>query len=176
MIKDYSLDITQLPFSRRYAGCMVFYENNGELAGAENGLYLSQSTEGVLMGGAQFLRNKNYLLITPVYNGKEVPYSYTASTSKLSITGADGKIDITFDRTGAIRVRSYRFGIRLTAKMGFGDVAVAHGQAVQVDMDGAVYFMVPKKGSATVDSHYNLLTYRYTDPTIDFKPEKASGK
>lgn len=171
MTKDYSLDITQLPFSRRYAGCMVFYENNGEILGAENGLYLSQSTEGVLMGGAQFLRNKNYLLITPVYDGKEVPYTYAASTSKLSITGEDGKIDITFDKNGAMRVRSDKLGIRLTAKMGFGDVAMAHGRAVQVDMDGAVYFMVPQKGSAAVDSHYNLLTYRYTDPVIDFKPD-----
>lgn len=170
MVKDYPLDITAVPFGRRGAGCMVFCEENGEGLDAENGLYLSQSTEGVLMGGAQFLRNKNYLLITPMKNGEKIAYTYTATTSNIQIEGGGGRIYITFSPEGTLRIWSQGLAIRLTAKMGFGDVAMKRGRAAQIEMDGAVYFIVPVKGEIAVDSHYNLLTYRYTDPVIDLIP------
>lgn len=150
---------------------MVFYETNGKTLNAENGLYLSQNTEGVLMGGAQFLRNKNYLLITPTSGGAAAQYTYAATSSMLHIEAADGTMDITFARDGGMRVRTKNLGIRITAKMGFGDVAMMHGTAAQAEMDGAVYFMAPLKGSVTADSHYDLLTYRYTDPIINFETE-----
>jgi hypothetical protein len=136
---------------------LIFCEECGEKLNVENGLYLSQSTEGALMGGAQFLRNKNYLLITPMLNGETVPYIYTATMSKIRIEGGGGSIEITFARDGGMRFRTEKLEIRLTAKMGFGDVAMMHDTAVQVDMDGAVYYMVPTKGSVMVDSHYNCL-------------------
>ena len=106
MVKDYPLDITAVPFGRRGAGCMVFCEENGEGLDAENGLYLSQSTEGVLMGGAQFLRDKNYLLITPMKNGEKIAYTYTATTSNIQIEGGGGRIYITFSPEGTLRIWS----------------------------------------------------------------------
>lgn len=171
MIKDYPLDITRVPFSRRTAGCMVFFEDNGAPLDADNGLYLSQSVEGALMGGAQFLRNKNYLLITPVLGPDPVEYTYTATMSKVSIKADAGTIDITFDKEGGMRIKADKLGIRLTAKMGFGDVAVHQGAYAQVDMDSAVYYIVPQTGTITVDSHYDLLMYRYSDPVIELIPE-----
>ena len=58
---------------------MIFCEENGATLDADNGLYLSQNVESVLMGGAQFLRNKNYLLITPVLGAEPVEYTYSAT-------------------------------------------------------------------------------------------------
>jgi putative isomerase len=173
MIKDYPLDITAVPFGRRGAGCMVFFEENGCELDAENGLYLSQITEGVLMGGAQFLRNKNYLLITPVKGGKAVPYTYTASTSGIRIAGGDGHICMAFAPGGELKIWADGLDIRLTAKMGFGDVAEKRGHGAQIEMDGAAYSIVPVLGQVKVNSRYDLLTYRYTDPVIDILQENG---
>lgn len=171
MISGFPLDITRIPFSRQHAGCMIFYEENGAPIDAENGMYLSQSVEGALMGGAQFLRNKNYLLMTPVIGDKPVEYTYCATMSKITINAAAGTIEITFDCNGAMRIRARKLGIRLTAKMGFGDVAALHDRNARIDMDNAVYYIVPQTGAVTVDSHYNLLTYRYSDPIIELIPD-----
>ncbi|MBQ8831096.1 MAG: hypothetical protein IJ017_05820 [Oscillospiraceae bacterium] len=171
MIKDYPLDITRVPFSRRTAGCMIFCEENGAQLDADNGLYLSQNVESVLMGGAQFLRNKNYLLITPVLGAEPVEYTYSATMSKITIKADAGIIEITFDRDRGMRIKADKLGIRLTAKMGFGDVAALNGTAAKIEMDTGVFNIVPKVGTITVDSHYDLLMYRYSDPVIELIPD-----
>ena len=171
---NFPLDITKLPFSGRKSRCMIFYETNGEALDAENGMYLSQNTEGMLGGGAQFYRNKNYLLITPMKDGKELEYTYCADISAVQIKTEKGNIDITFASDGSMRIYANNVGIRLTAKMGFGDVAMMCASAAEADMDGAVYYMIPSVGRVTVDSHYDLLTYRYTDPVIDFIPDNGT--
>ncbi len=173
MRRVYPLDITRVPLSRRGAGIMLFYETDGAAHDAENGLYLSRSTEGVLMGGAEFYRNKNYLLITPVFEGTPVRYTYEATTGGLTITAHEGSIQMVFAGDGSLRVFAEGLGIRLTAKMGFGDVAVSHGKAASAEMDGVTYFMVPTVGSITVDSHYELLTYRYSDPVFEWIPDNG---
>ena len=173
MNTNFPLDITALPFSRRGAKCMVFYEENGEKLGAENGLYLSQCVEGTLMGGAQFLRNKNYLLITPLREGEPVPYSYTATPSRITLTAAGGRVDMTFSPDGALLISARSLSLRMTARFGFADAAVSLGRCAQVDMDGATFYMVPEKGSIEVDSHYELESYRYSDPVIHIHPENG---
>ena len=74
---------------------MVFCENNGASLDVENGLYLSQSTEGMLGGGAQFYRDKNYLLLTPEADGCSITYTYEATTSFVSLKTEKGSILIT---------------------------------------------------------------------------------
>lgn len=173
MRKNYPIDITRLPFSCRRSRCMVFCENNGASLDVENGLYLSQSTEGMLGGGAQFYRDKNYLLLTPEADGCSITYTYEATTSFVSLKTEKGSILITFAADGGMRIFSDGPGLLVTAKMGFGDVAQKVGEAAEISMDGAMYHMIPTVGSVSVDSHYDLLTYRYTDPVIRFLPENG---
>lgn len=170
-MKKLPLDLTKIPFGSADSRCMLFYETDGAALDAENGLYLSQSTEGMLGGGAQFYRNKDYLLISLWRDGAALPYTFTADMTAVCLKAEEAEADITFAPDGSMRIYAKGAGVRLTAKMGFGDVATMHGTAAEADMDAAAYYMIPAKGMVTVDSHYNLLTYRYTDPVIDFIPD-----
>ena len=152
---------------------MVFYEDKGAPLGAENGLYLSQSTEGMLGGGAQFYRNKDYLLLTPEKDGQALGYTYGATTSGVRMLTPEGVLSMTFAADGSLRMFAEGLELLVTAKMGFGDVAVKNGDSAEITMDGTKFYMIPVTGSVTVDSHYDLLTYRYSDPVIRFLPENG---
>ena len=152
---------------------MVFYEDKGAPLDAENGLYLSQSTEGMLGGGAQFYRNKDYLLLTPEKDGRPLEYTYGATTSGVRMLTAEGDLSMTFAEDGSLRMFAEGLELLVTAKMGFGDVALKNGDTAEITMDGTKFYMIPVSGSVTVDSHYDLLTYRYSDPVIRFLPENG---
>ena len=74
---------------------------------------------------------------------------------------------------GELKIWADGLDIRLTAKMGFGDVAEKRGHGAQIEMDGAAYSIVPVLGQGKVNSRYDLLTYRYTDPVIDILQENG---
>ncbi len=172
-MQSYPLDITRIPFSCRRSRCMVFYEDKGAPLDAENGLYLSQSTEGMLGGGAQFYRNKDYLLLTPEKEGKPLEYTWGATTSGVRMLTGEGELSMTFAGDGSLRIFGDGPALLITAKMGFGDVAEKKGETAEIRMDGTSFTMIPVTGSVTVDSHYDLLTYRYTDPVIRFLPDNG---
>ena len=117
--------------------------------------------------------NKDYLLLTPEKDGRALAYTYGATTSGVRMLTETGSISMTFAEDGSLRIFGDGLALLVTAKMGFGDVALKRGDVAEISMDGTRFHMIPLVGTVTVDSHYDLLTYRYTDPVIRFLPEKG---
>lgn len=110
-----SFEIRQLnmiPFSRRLSRFML-YEEKKEDGLFPAGLYLHLTADMYKPGGV-FVpgRKRGIIHLSPIRDGKELPYKLKATPSMLTMETEKGNIEFTIDRPEILRIRSCGVGLR----------------------------------------------------------------
>jgi hypothetical protein len=169
------LDLKLIPFGRQLSRHMIYEETDNRAVGWAKGLYLAIAAEssGSFIGGPM-LGPKGFALITPTSGGNPLDYSYTAVPSLVTLKAGKGTARFALDGAKVLRVEGSGLGLRLSGRLGFGSIAITTPRGVELTMAGGVYLITAKKGTLSLDCHWDLKALHSTDPIITIEPD-ASG-
>ncbi|MDR1558636.1 MAG: hypothetical protein LBS84_02855 [Clostridiales bacterium] len=169
-IYDNLVDIRRMPFGRRGSYMTIYLDDITDGTYANSVLYLGTARGESLAYGKSLL-----LLITPVYNGRPVPYSIQTTSAVLKLETLYGFIEFCMAEERLIRIRGKGVGLRLERQFGNHECAreMEEGCWEVIFRKMFAWLLVPIIGTLTVDAPYKWLECGGNYMKADFSPEEG---
>jgi hypothetical protein len=194
------LDLSKIPFGRSRSRFMVFEENNcdREDRRAESGKPIPQEypvqapnhNDEDFPHGLYFAmcaqagaapRRRGLVDIVPTYDGRPIPYTYTATPSQLCLDTSKGSVRLVIDTNTTFRMTGCGgLGVRMYLKLPFLSMMSAQlmpSGIVELNLrsvyaGGGVMFFKKISGEITLDAPFDPLLNGPAHISVEFAPDE----
>ncbi|MCL2401226.1 MAG: hypothetical protein FWC90_01140, partial [Oscillospiraceae bacterium] len=113
--------------------------------------------------------------ISTLYDGEDIPYTYSAAASLVEITTEKGAVRIAIDvEASALRIEGEGVGLRLDGKEATRQLTTLNtAKGVSVNIGGGRYFFASRKGKMAFDDTWLLKEFHSITPVLDVAPENG---
>jgi len=157
------IDLKRTPFGCSGSRHMVIADD------AKLWLSIAPDGGGALFGG-QAARNAGLLELTLLRDGKELPYTYETDGFVILVHADGGGVRITVDLSiDALRIEGKNVSLRLDGKNPGGNT-LNTGEAADLTVGGARYYLVARKGKYSFDDTWVLNAFGSVRAIYDLEP------
>jgi len=113
--------------------------------------------------------------LSTLYDGKDLPYTYSATESLIEITTEKGNVRIAIDAcASALRIEGEGVSLRLDSKEATRQLTTLNtAKGVSVNIGGGRYFFVSRKGKMEFDDTWLLKEFHSITAVLDVVPENG---
>ncbi|MCL2409519.1 MAG: hypothetical protein FWC96_07910 [Oscillospiraceae bacterium] len=113
--------------------------------------------------------------LSTLYDGKDLPYTYSATESMVEITTEKGHVRIAIDaEAAALRIEAEGVNLRFDSKEATRQLTTLNtAKGVSVNIGGGRYFFVSRKGKMAFDDTWLLKEFHSAVAILDVSPENG---